>query len=151
MHPSYRGGYLRCLLAAALMVQCSASAAHGQRRSLSGPYLVRITGYLGPKLERPILLTSWKVNRGRDIYDLRVTKLDVLTGNIAYFNIVTALEPYSPAFEIAGDDTGVAEFVATPPGQTMVIIGSLRINPAARILMISTVERSGLTPSPSAN
>jgi hypothetical protein len=150
MLPSDRWRYLRCVLAAALLLQCGASAAHGQRRGVSGPYLVRITGYLGPKLERPILLTSWKVNRGRDIYDLRVIKLDVLTGNIAYFNIVNALEPYSPAFEIAGDDKGVAEFVATPAGQPMVIIGSLRINPAARILMISTAERTSFsTPSAS--
>jgi len=145
-----RSRLLGGILVALLLALASNSAVQAQRRMLGGPILVRITGYLGPKLERRILLTSWKVNRGRDIYDLRVIKLDVLTGNTAYFNIVNQLEPYSPAFEIGGDDKALAEFLATPPGEPIVMIGSLRIDSPARILMLSTVERTSFaTPPPS--
>jgi hypothetical protein len=130
------------VFAALPLLQASAPAVHAQRRMLGGPYMVRITAYLGAKLDRPVLLTSWKVNRVRDIYDLRVVKLDVLTGNVAYFNIVNQLEPYSPAFAIGGDNEAVNAFINTPPGEPIVIIGSLRINSADRILMLSTVERT---------
>ena len=133
-----------------LCVALAATIVHAQRRFLEGPVLVRITGYKGPKLEKPILLTSWKVNRARDIYELRVIKLDVLTGNVAYFNIVEALEPYTPAFEIAGDNKAMAEFFAAADGEPFVMIGSLRFG-TNRILMLSTVERSSFTtPSPEA-
>lgn len=137
------------MLALLLLAQAGAPLAEAQRRVLGQPILVRITGYLGAKRDQPILVTSWKVNRGRDIYDWHVVKLDVLSGNTAYFNIVTQLDFYSPAFSIAGDDTAIATFLATPPGEMVVVIGYLRIDAARRVLTLDTVEPvPATTPTP---
>ena len=145
--PASRRRVLGCVVGV-VCVALAAATVQAQRRFLEGPVMVRITGYRGPKLEKPILLTSWKVNRGRDIYELRVIKLDVLTGNVAYFNIVEALEPYTPALEIAGDNQAIADFLAAPDGEPLVMIGSLRFG-TNRILMLDTVERTSFkTPSP---
>jgi hypothetical protein len=129
-----------------------ALVAHGARaqprRSLSGPFLVRIEGVLGAKPPGPLPLASWQVARGRELYDLHVSKLQVLSGNIAYFNIVSRLDPYRPAFSIAGDDKAIQAFVSAPTGQPLVIMGYLRIDPAARVLMLSSVEAVTATPVP---
>ena len=47
---------------------CTPQTASGRGAApcLGQPILVRITGYLGAKRDQPILVTSWKVNRGRD-------------------------------------------------------------------------------------
>jgi hypothetical protein len=151
MRRQIRRRLLRPALAMLLLVQAGAPLAEAQRRFLGQPILVRITGYLGPKRDKPILVTSWKVNRDRAIYDWHVVKLDVLSGNTAYFNIVTQLDFYSPAFSIAGDDKAVAAFLATPPGDMVVAIGYLRIDAAVRILMLDTVEPLvATTPTPAA-
>lgn len=144
-----RRWFLRPALAVLLLVLGGAPLAEAQRRSLGQPILVRITGYLGPKRDKPILVTSWKVNRDRVIYDWHAVKLDVLSGNTAYFNIVTQLDFYSPAFSIAGDDKAVAAFLATPPGEMVVVIGYLRVDAALRVLMLDTVEPlPATTPTP---
>src|SRR5262245_63837659 len=119
-----------------LLLISGSQPAQARRTGLT-PIMIRVTGYLGDKREdKGILLTSWKVNRGRDVYHWHVTKLDVLTGNIAYFNIVSQLEPYDPAFSIAGDNKGIKAFISTPPGETIVVIGYLRLEAAIRTLMI---------------
>jgi hypothetical protein len=133
-----------------LLLQTVAAPAD-DRRLVGQPVLVRITGYLGPKREPPLLVTSWKVNRGRDVFDWRVVKLDVLSGNTAWFNIVSVLDFYSPAFSIAGDKEAVDAFVATPPGEMVAAIGYLRVHAATRILMLDTVEPlPATTPTPAA-
>lgn len=137
-----------CGALVALLLLAGAGPAQGRRFSLT-PIFIRITGYLGPKREKPILLTSWKVNRGRDIYDLHVIKLEVLNGNIAYFNIVDQLEPYDPAFSIGGDNQAVRDFVSAPPGETLIIMGYLRLESALRTFMIDTVAPAAVTtPTP---
>jgi hypothetical protein len=145
------GWSLRTALAALLLALASAAVSPAQQRPSLTPLFIRITGYLGPKRDIPILVTSWRVNRGRDVYDLHVTKLDVLSGNVAYFEIVQQLVPYDIAFSIFGDDEAIAAFLAAPPGQPIVILGYLRIDLAARTLMMSSVEPlAASTPSPGA-
>lgn len=125
----------------ALLLFSGAQPAQARRNGLT-PLMIRVTGYLGDKRDdKGILLTSWKVNRGRDVYHWRVIKLDVLSGNLAYFNIVSQLEPYDPAFSLAGDNKGIKEFINAPPGETIVVIGYLRLEAAIRTLMIDTVTR----------
>lgn len=147
-----RAGRAGALLAAAgCLLAVLASAAEAQRRQLSGPYLVRITAVRGPRPAsmRALPLASWKVNRGRDIYEMQVTKLDVLTGNTAYFNIVNRLDFYSPAFSIAGDPKAVEAFINAPDGQALTMMGYLRIESANRILMLdSVVNAPEQTPKP---
>jgi hypothetical protein len=127
-----------------LLLFSGVQPAHARRTGLT-PIMVRVTGYLGEKRDdKGILLTSWHVNRGRAVYHWRVLKLDVLSGNIAYFNIVSQLEPYDPAFSIAGDNKGINAFINAPPGETIVVIGYLRLDAATRTLMIDTVT----TPTP---
>src|SRR5215470_13198376 len=135
----------RCAgLAAGLALAALALAAPGAqaqlRRPLGGPYLVRIEGVLGAKLPGPLPLTTWKVARGREIYELQVSKLRVLDGNIAYFTIVDRLEPYWPSFSIAGDDKAIEAFVTAPTGKPLVLMGYLRIDSAARVLMLSSID-----------
>jgi len=131
------------------LLLCSGAQPAQARRNGLTPLMVRVTGYLGEKRDKPILLTSWKVNRGRDVYRWHVIKLDVLSGNIAYFNIVSQLEPYDPAFSIAGDTKGINDFINTPPGETIVVIGYLRLEAAIRTLMIDTVRPlQSETPTP---
>jgi hypothetical protein len=133
-----RGGRSLCSALAVLLLLAGAAPAQGRRFSLT-PIFIRITGYLGPKKERPILLTSWKINRGRTVYHLHVIKLEVLSGNIAYFNIVEQLEPYDPAFSFGGDNRAVEAFERAPPGETLVIMGYLRLDASIRTFMMDTV------------
>lgn len=133
---------------ATLLLLADAAPAQGRKLGLT-PIFIRITGYLGAKRDKPILLTSWNVNRGRDVYAWRVIKLEVLSGNIAYFNIVEQLEPYDPAFNIAGDTRGIDTFIATPPGEIFTVMGYLRFDGGFRTLMIDTVARPAAeTPPP---
>jgi hypothetical protein len=134
----YRRSRYAVVALLALLVFSGAHPAQARRDSLT-PIVIRVTGYLGEKRDKPILLTSWKVNRGRDVYHWHVIKLEVLSGNLAYFNIVNQLEPYDPAFSIAGDTQGINAFINAPPGETIVVIGYLRLAAAIRTLMIDTV------------
>jgi hypothetical protein len=140
----------RHIVVALLALLCFSGVQPAQaRRDGLTPIVIRVTGYLGEKRDTPILLTSWKVNRGRSVYHWHVIKLEVLSGNIAYFNIVSQLEPYDPAFSIAGDTKGINAFINTPPGETIVVIGYLRLEAAIRTLMIDTVTTlPSETPTP---
>ena len=140
---------MRAAAAAVAVVLLIGITAHAQlRRPLSGPQLVRIEVVLGAKPPGPLPLTSWKVSYRDDLYDLHVSKLRVLDGNVAYFNIVDRLEPYWPSFSIAGDETAIQAFINAPHGEPLVILGYLRIDPAARVLMLSSVAIASPTPAP---
>jgi hypothetical protein len=127
-------------VATALALLSLATAALAAPRRARAPVSVRIEGYVGAKPSGVRLLASWKVNRGRDVYQLHVTKLQVLSGDTAYFNIISRLEPYPVAFALAGDSAALATFATTPPDHKIAIKGYLRLDVGTRILMVSTVE-----------
>jgi len=103
-------------------------------------YVLRIEGYVGAKPAGLHPQVSWVVSYQRDKYDLHVTKLQVLSGNTAYFNIITFLRPYTPAFRLAGDSQALAAFAATPPNQPIVMVGSMRFSHTISVFMLGTVE-----------
>ena len=103
-------------------------------------YMLRIEGFVGAKPAGPRPLVSWVVTHQQTKYDLHVTKLQVLSGNTAYFNIITFLRPYTPAFRLAGDSKALAAFADVPPNQPIVMIGSMRFSRSISVFMLGTVE-----------
>jgi hypothetical protein len=128
------------VLATLLLVCCQVGRAQGRHVA---PILVRIEGFVGAKPEGLRPRVNWRVSSGRNTYELHVTRLQVMSGNVADFNIITHLRPYRTAFSLAGDRQALEAFGATPAGQQIAITGYLRIDRAARILMVSRVERLG--------
>jgi len=112
-------------------------------------YVLRIEGYVGAKPDGLRPLVSWVVSRQQTKYDLHVTKLQVLSGNTAYFNIITFLRPYTPAFRLAGDSQALAAFADVPRDQPIAMIGSMRFSRSISVFMLSTVEPLA-QPSPTA-
>ena len=112
-------------------------------------YMLRIEGFVGAKPAGLRPLVSWVVRHQRTRYDLHVTRLQVLSGNTAYFNIITFLRPYTPAFRLAGDSKALAAFADVPPNQPIVMIGSMRFSRSISVFMLGTVEPLA-QPSPAA-
>lgn len=102
--------------------------------------LVRIEGYVGAQSPAANLLAKWRVNRDRDVYDLQVTQLLVLTGDAKPADIINALRPLSPAFSLAGNPKVLQLFTDAPANRKMAITGYLRIEPPIRELVLSKVE-----------
>jgi len=127
------------LLSAALLVLAARHDARAEQ-GVAYPLSVRIEGFVGAKPQDLKPLVSWQVGRGRTVYQLHVTVLRVLSGQAAYFNIISRLEPYRPAFWLAGDRKALAAFASTPAGQPIAIMGYLRLDRTTRVLMLSTVE-----------
>ena len=127
----------RAAAACALVALASATSAQ-----LVAPpsTLVRIEGYVGAKPQEPNLVVSWRINRGRDVYDLHVTQLLVLNGTLRPEQIIVGLRPYSPALSFTGNLEALDAFVNAPAGQKLAIIGYLHIEPPVRELILSTVQ-----------
>jgi hypothetical protein len=109
--------------------------------------LVRIEGYIGAKSPDPNLLATWRINRNRDVYDLHVTQLLVLTGTVRPGDIIVGLRPFSPALSLLGNLNALQAFVTTPANQKVAITGYLHIEPPVRELILSTVEPMQTTPN----
>ena len=125
--------------AAACALVALASAASAQL-VVPPSTLVRIEGYVGAKPQEPSLLASWRINRGRDVYDLHVTQLLVLNGTLRPEQIIVGLRPYSPALSFTGNLDALGALVNAPVGQKLAITGYLHIEPPVRELILSTVQ-----------
>jgi hypothetical protein len=131
-----------CLL---LAVSVDAAAARSFREVLS----VRIEGYVGKQPADAPVEESWTVSLKGESYQLHVTKLQVLTGSVAYYDIFTQLKPYHPTLTIAGEDADLDEFATAPAGEKIEVMGFLQFAGGARYLMVSSVEALGeATPTP---
>jgi hypothetical protein len=62
-------------------------------------------------------------------------------------DIDAALAPYRVKFQLAGEPTALQHLVTAPPRQRLQIIGYLRLDPAARFLMLDTVRNIEATPT----
>lgn len=123
-----------------------------EARPLRGEvFSVRIEGYVGSAPADTPVEVSWTLTLKGDPYELHVTKLQVLTGKIAYYDIITALKPYRPALTIAGDDADLDRFATAPADEKIAVMGFLQFVGGARYLMVSGVEYLGKpTPAPTA-
>jgi hypothetical protein len=116
-------------------------AAPAQSRPLRREALsVRLDGYVGTKPDTTPVEVNWTVSLKGEPYQLFVTKLQVLSGDLAYYDIINALEPYKTALTIAGDDVQLDMFATAPAQQKISVMGFLQFGGGARYLMVSKVD-----------
>ncbi len=133
------------LLACALLVTAGVAEARMRRPT---PIHVRMVAYIGEKVEGTRPDFTWLVTYRGKRYDLYILNLVVLGGRATPLDIDAAVAPYEVKFQIAGDKTALAHFVAPPPRQQVLIMGYVRLD-AARFLMLDTVESAAApTPAP---
>lgn len=104
---------------------------------------VRVDGYVTSKPEEVPVEVDWTVRLKGEEYHLFVSKLQVLTGNVAYYDLITALKPYHPALTITGDDEQLDRFATAPRGQKVSVIAYMQFAEGSRYLMVSNVEYVG--------
>ncbi len=114
------------------------------------PVRVRMVAYIGEKVEGTRPDFTWTVSYRGKRYRLYVLSLLVLNGGLTPLDIDAAVSLYQIQFQLAGDKKALQRFVAAPPRQQVLIFALARLDPAARFLMLDTVEAAQLpTPSPS--
>jgi hypothetical protein len=140
-------GYGRRLLTVCLLVLLAALPAHARRGAMV-PINVRIIGYVGsaPAGVRP--QSTWLLRDRHREYKLHVDQLIVRASGPSALDIDAALSPYDYRLQLAGDQATLDRFRALQPDQRVVIDGLLRLQAAARYLMLTRVEVDGATPSP---
>ena len=132
-----------CLL---LLVTVEVAEARVRR---ARPIQVRMVAYIGEKLEGTRPDFTWVTSYRGKRYTLYVLKLDVLTGSVTPLDIDAAVRMYQVNFQIAGDKTALAHFVAAPPRQQVLLTGFLRLDATARYFMLDKVDAAYLpTPVP---
>jgi hypothetical protein len=129
-----------------ILLLAAAMPAHSRPRGREA-FSVRLDGYIGTKPESVPIEVKWTVSVKGDPYDLFVTKLRVLNGNIAYYDIINALEPYRTALTIVGDDEILDRFATAPAEQKISVIGFMEFAGGARYFMISSVDYVGSPPT----
>jgi len=137
----------RTAVLVALLVLVSVGAA-GARRRRAVPIHVKIIAYVGEAVAgtRPDFI--WPAMCHGKKYTLNVVKVVVLGGGVTPLDIDAAVAPYQVKFQLVGEETAVQRLIAAPPGQQLRIMGFLRFDPAARYLMLDTVENVEATPTP---
>ena len=145
---------MRRILLAALLLSLSATLAGagplgrgGAERF--GPLRLKIYGFVGDKPEGVAPLTTWTLRAAKKKYNFVCDKMEVLSGNASYMDVVNALEPYKPnAFKLNGSAAMLKTFTSSPPKQHIVMQGILRFGGGARIFMLESVAPTDATPVP---
>lgn len=128
---------LALALAALLLLAAPAAA----RRNQVIPVFLAIEGYVGQKPADPgSIMTKWVVRTDKQTVDFYVTKLEVLTGDTSYMQIITQLEPYKPTLTLKGTTTQRTDFLKAAPGKKVSMRAYLRRDPSTRYLMVDTLE-----------
>ena len=131
-----------------LVVVVIAGSAEARRRS-ARPIHVRIVAYIGEAVEGTRPDFTWLVTYRGKRYQLYILNLTVLGGGVTSLDIDTTVAPYEVKFQIAGDKTALKNFAAAPPRQQVLMLGYVRLDTAARFLMLDTVTVGGVpTPAP---
>lgn len=139
---------MKTVFLACVVLCVMAGGAEARVRRLA-PIHVRIVAYIGEKVEGARADFTWLVTYRGKRYQLYVLNLVVLGGRVTPLDIDAAVSPYSVNFQIAGDKTAIEHFVAAAPRQQVLIIGYVRLDAAARFLLLDTVESPYLpTPAP---
>ena len=130
----------------AALLLCFATSVSGEARPFRGggaerfgPLRLKIYGYVGEKPEGVPPLTTWVLTAGGKNYTFICDKIDVLNGNAGYMDIVSALEPYKPAFRLNGGKRTIEPFVTSAPKQRLVMLGVLTFGGSARIFMLDSI------------
>ena len=110
------------------------------QRYSAAPITLRIEGYVGAKAAGDVPQATWVVRVQDKQYSLQVMRLEVLTGNTAYFNVIAALEPYPYAFTVYGHDDALRTLTQAPPQQALAIIGSAQLAQLPGLLFINSIE-----------
>jgi len=139
---------MKAVAFACLLLLVTAGATQARMRRVR-PIQVRMVAYIGEKVEGTRPDFTWLVTYRGKRYELYVLKLDVLTGSVTPLDIDSAVAMYQVKFQIAGDKQALAHFVAAPPRQQVLMTGFIRLDAAARFLMLDTVDFAAVpTPAP---
>lgn len=105
----------------------------------STPIGLRVEGFVGATPAGAVPQATWVVRVQGTEYTLRVMRLEVLTGNTSYFDIIAALEPYTYAFTVYGDDEAVQKLTQAPAGRTISMIGHAQLAQLPGLFFISSI------------
>ncbi len=104
------------------------------------PITLRIEGFVGPLPKGVVPQATWVLRVEDQKATLRVTRLEVLTGDTAYFDIIAALEPYPYAFTVYGDGPALDALTRAGPGQMISLIATAQLAQLPGLLFISSIE-----------
>ncbi|MBI3785252.1 MAG: hypothetical protein HY270_17810 [Deltaproteobacteria bacterium] len=104
------------------------------------PIAARIDAYVGAKPDSVTTIAVWNVRARKRLVQLYVTKLQVNTGNVAYFDIISAFEPYRIPFSLLGSDAAVDQLLNAPANQEVRIMGNFQLAVVPGTFFISSVE-----------
>ncbi len=136
------------LSACVLLVVVTAGSAEARRR-VAAPIHVRMVAYINEPVQGTRPDFTWLVTHKGKRYTLYVLNLTVLGGRVTPLDIDAAVNLYQVKFQVVGDKTAVKNFLSAPPRQQVLIMGYVRLDPAARFLMLDTVDAAYLpTPAP---
>jgi hypothetical protein len=139
---------MKAMAFACLLVLIAVGVSEARPRRIA-PIRVRMVAYIGEKVEGTRPDFTWLVSYRGERYQLFVLKLTVLGGGVTPLDINAAVAPYTVKFQVAGDKTALRNFVTAPPRQQVLISGHVRLDAAARFLMLDTVDTAYLpTPAP---
>lgn len=120
-----------------LLVLWLPSSALAARR---GPVMLRMEGFAGEKPAGVTADAQWTVSMRGERTPLTVVKLQVVSGGLAYYQVVNALSPYPTAFSIKGAAALLDMIAASSAEHPVLIVGALTMGPGARILQVGSVE-----------
>jgi hypothetical protein len=122
------------LLALPWSVTCTAGG-----RFDSTPISLRVEGFVGATPDGTVPQATWVVRVQGKEYTLQVMRLEVLAGNTSYFDIIAALEPYTYAFTVYGDDQAVQTLTQASAGRTISMIGHAQLAQLPGLFFISSI------------
>ncbi len=105
------------------------------------PVMLRMEAFAGDKPEGVHADAEWRVTLRGEATRLTVTKLRVVTGGLAYYQVVSALSPYPNAFTLMGDAAMLDRIAASTSARPVVIVGALTMGPGARVLQVNSVDQ----------
>lgn len=110
------------------------------------PVAIRMIAYVNDKPAAAQPEYVWTVAHGQTQYQLYVMKLSIVRGSMLPSALDQAVRPYKVAFQVVGPRQIMEKFIATKPGQRVIIGGDLRFSGGARTLLLNTVEDSPEAP-----
>jgi hypothetical protein len=108
-------------------------------RARGGPLRLKIYGFVGAAPDDVAPTAKWRIDAGKGKYDFIADKIEVLTGDASYMDVVEALAPYVPAFRLNGQKSAIETFTNAKPKERLVLEGVLRFGGGARIFMLDTI------------
>jgi hypothetical protein len=111
------------------------------------PIVIRVEGYVGEKPAHLKSLDRWVVATNDTQRVFHVTALRPIGRDIAYWTILSALEPMPVTLMLYGDPGLLRQVTDAPPGEPIAMVGSFQLGPGPATLMLQSVE---LLPTPTA-